>query len=50
MERLEELEGLLVEAEREKERAREEAVRWRMESEKWKGRYEGLVAGGAGRE
>ncbi|KAF8417871.1 hypothetical protein EV426DRAFT_353672 [Tirmania nivea] len=31
VERLEELEGLLAEAEKEKERYREEAVRWRME-------------------
>ena len=48
VERLEELEGLLAEAEREKERCREEAVRWRMEAEKWKGRYEGVVVGGGG--
>lgn len=48
IERLEELEGLLMEAEKEKERWRQEAMSWRMESEKWKGRYEGAVVGGGG--
>lgn len=48
VEKLEELEGLLAEAEKEKERCKEEAVRWRMEAEKWRGRYEGVVVGGGG--
>lgn len=48
IERLEELEALLIEAEKEKERWRQEAMSWRMESEKWKGRYEGAVVGGGG--
>jgi hypothetical protein len=48
VERLEELEALLVEAERERERYKEEAMNWRMECEKWRGRYEGVVMGGGG--
>jgi len=48
IERLEELEALLTEADKEKERWRQEAMSWRMESEKWKGRYEGAVVGGGG--
>lgn len=48
IERLEELEALLTEADKEKERWRQEAISWRMESEKWKGRYEGAVVGGGG--